>query len=314
MPIFVQNSANNIIKMKKNLVLIFILINSTAFCQSYSSHFSKQDYDSSKNFVGPNLAALKYIGQEFYLPKSRWSTTVQFVKDFNKSAYEKDNVYKCDRFWNPLKTEIEDRYYDVLTLEKSYNSEDIFLKLVNKSNNDTVYYRYKAIDASDFPFIVSGFYIKQKQKLIGQKFVFDNYITERLNISISTDNFKLGQIMTVSDLIIDTVHGRLNVILENDLKNNVPYAYDLIFSGKIFGRVYSKEEAEDYKKDFGNYYFDLVLKHELKIGMNSRMAKLIEGFPNKINRTETQNTIYEQWVYDEKYLYFENGKLTTIQD
>ena len=38
------------------------------------------------------------------------------------------------------------------------------------------------------------------------------------------------------------------------------------------------------------------------------------GNPTRINRTTTAVTIYEQWVYSGRYLYFENGKLVTIQD
>lgn len=39
------------------------------------------------------------------------------------------------------------------------------------------------------------------------------------------------------------------------------------------------------------------------------------GKPKDINKTTTADTVSEQWVYsDYKYLYFENGILTTIQE
>lgn len=39
------------------------------------------------------------------------------------------------------------------------------------------------------------------------------------------------------------------------------------------------------------------------------------GFPRRINKTETIRGVSEQWVYEDfgRYLYFENGKITTIQ-
>lgn len=38
------------------------------------------------------------------------------------------------------------------------------------------------------------------------------------------------------------------------------------------------------------------------------------GNPSKINRTETESIIFEQWVYpNHKYIYFQNGVVTSIQ-
>ena len=38
------------------------------------------------------------------------------------------------------------------------------------------------------------------------------------------------------------------------------------------------------------------------------------GAPKKINRTETAYGVREQWVYDEGYIYLEDGRVTSIQD
>jgi hypothetical protein len=38
------------------------------------------------------------------------------------------------------------------------------------------------------------------------------------------------------------------------------------------------------------------------------------GKPEDINRTVTSSYIHEQWVYGSRYLYFENGTLTSFQD
>lgn len=57
-------------------------------------------------------------------------------------------------------------------------------------------------------------------------------------------------------------------------------------------------------------------KVEPFIGMTDDEArKSTWGKPKNINRTTTAYGISEQWVYDGyKYLYFEDGILTTIQD
>lgn len=57
-----------------------------------------------------------------------------------------------------------------------------------------------------------------------------------------------------------------------------------------------------------------------KIGMTANQARDSKwGDPDKINKTTTSKGIKEQWVYrrsyqGSKYLYFENGILTAIQE
>lgn len=54
-------------------------------------------------------------------------------------------------------------------------------------------------------------------------------------------------------------------------------------------------------------------------GMSKRMARLCLGNPYEINRTIGSYGTHEQWVYNAlytsaMYVYFDNGKLTTIQN
>lgn len=58
----------------------------------------------------------------------------------------------------------------------------------------------------------------------------------------------------------------------------------------------------------------LIHNGKIKIGMDKEQAKLSWGNPNKINKNILQDIIQEQWVYHNKLLYFDNGKLTAIQD
>lgn len=55
---------------------------------------------------------------------------------------------------------------------------------------------------------------------------------------------------------------------------------------------------------------------EPKIGMTKAEAEVSTwGKPNKINKTTTAYGVSEQWVYsNNRYLYFDNGKLTSIQE
>lgn len=77
-------------------------------------------------------------------------------------------------------------------------------------------------------------------------------------------------------------------------------------------------KAEKYKQDilqkYGTYYGNLILKHQVVLGMSKEMCKLSWGSPRDINTTIVTGLTHEQWVYSLKvYLYFENGNLTAIQ-
>lgn len=48
--------------------------------------------------------------------------------------------------------------------------------------------------------------------------------------------------------------------------------------------------------------------------MTEEMATISLGMPNDVNRTVGSWGVHEQWVYDNIYLYFENGKLSSYQN
>lgn len=69
-------------------------------------------------------------------------------------------------------------------------------------------------------------------------------------------------------------------------------------------------------KKYGSYNAQRIIKGEYWIGMTDEMARESVGNPDDINKSTGSWGIHEQWVYSKKdlYLYFENGKLTSIQD
>jgi len=53
----------------------------------------------------------------------------------------------------------------------------------------------------------------------------------------------------------------------------------------------------------------------VRIGMTQEQVRNSNwGNPRKINKTTGRYGVYEQWVYNGGYLYFEDGILTTIQN
>lgn len=68
---------------------------------------------------------------------------------------------------------------------------------------------------------------------------------------------------------------------------------------------------------YGKYYAKLIAEEKVVPGMTKEMCRESWGEPDDINVSIGTWGRHEQWVYGEtysSYLYFENGKLTTIQN
>lgn len=59
--------------------------------------------------------------------------------------------------------------------------------------------------------------------------------------------------------------------------------------------------------------WELINNGKVKPGMSKEQVKLSWGSPKKINEDIHQGLLYEQWIYDNQYLYFDNEILKAIQ-
>ncbi|MFS4484402.1 hypothetical protein ACKGJY_15415 [Hyunsoonleella sp. 2307UL5-6] len=87
-------------------------------------------------------------------------------------------------------------------------------------------------------------------------------------------------------------------------------------------KIREAEWAENDRKfrqkcisEFGAKYGNYIADGKVVIGMTEKMCRIAWGNPIDINTTTTNYGKSEQWVYSLKhYLYFDNGKLTAIQN
>lgn len=101
----------------------------------------------------------------------------------------------------------------------------------------------------------------------------------------------------------------------NDLyvldKEGVINHYEKIKQLKLKSQV-AKSENEMIKR-YGKSIYDKLKNGYYWIGMSSEMALISLGLPDQVNSTVGKWGNYEQWVYKNTYLYFENEKLTSYQ-
>lgn len=74
------------------------------------------------------------------------------------------------------------------------------------------------------------------------------------------------------------------------------------------------ERVQRLIKAYGEKKANMILQGEVAIGFTKTMCREAWGSPRSVNTTETARVIHEQWVYGNgRYLYFDNGVLTSIQ-
>ena len=103
------------------------------------------------------------------------------------------------------------------------------------------------------------------------------------------------------------------------------WAKEQFRSGGMWDRVAAHAAPMKRRVDYVTIHPDLeeeisllLLRGQVKIGMSEEYAKISWGEPGDNNKTITAAGVHEQWVYGDishrSYLYFDNGKLTSIQN
>ncbi len=101
-----------------------------------------------------------------------------------------------------------------------------------------------------------------------------------------------------------------------ELKNNRTKLYQdkEIQKQKQLTNIENIKRLKIYTNKYGQYIAKKIIDGEIWLGMTKDMTIESWGEPDKINRTVNSISVNEQWIYGNKYLYFENGKLVSWQD
>jgi len=309
--------------MKKIYLIIFLaLFSITLFAQKET--VPTFAYDSTANFLGKN--AIGYTGQELYLKgldKSSQSFgysgfILKYKKDDDLLNDEK-NIYKPNDNYNSRYEDLAGKYFHVLevirhpkakTDTKDY-SDEFYLKLQELSSGDIIYYKYNAEADYTFPFLVKGFFEKQKELLTGKEYVISDDIL-KMSRNLVTNKalaFTTGQTWKCTDVTMDNTTNELSLVLQNakGIKTAVPYSSTL--NNKSIKKVYTVAEASALTRKYNVNNFRRILQNKIRVGMTKEMTRLAWGEPTEIK--ENGNT--EQWFYPAGNLTFRGDKITSTK-
>ena len=114
---------------------------------------------------------------------------------------------------------------------------------------------------------------------------------------------------------LDKARENQNTLLIQEYKNKEDLEAQQIEKAKQKEIAQANEQRRtELSKKYSGQILENILSNKFWIGMTDDMAKDSIGNPKDINKTVGAWGVHEQWVYyNDLYLYFENGKLTSYQ-
>ena len=208
-------------------------------------------------------------------------------------------------------SELAGKYYKVLSVEPRKLSVGDTIYWLNLIGNDSIPFYFKLEKSYGNNFVTLGYYEKMKQSFVGKEFYFKGrYELNKVDIKETIiPPFKTK--FKCTDIAVNVGEdGPIFAVLENEKFGKVKGE---IIKGKKLDNFITITFYNECVKKYGTKFGSCVAEGKIEIGMNKKMVRDAWGAPDHINTTTGSYGTHEQWVYDDRYLYFENGILTSRQ-
>lgn len=312
--------------MKKIFISIFLFILSIGLsAQKGNNEQPTLPYDSTANFLGKNVQ--QYIGQELYLKGLEKSSQAYgypgFILKYKKDddlLNDEKNIYKPNgKNYSSRYEDLAGKYFQVIDVIRhpkakkaaSESGDEFYFKLQEKSSGDVVYYKYNANSEYTFPFILTGFFVKEKQQLIGKEYVVaDDVLSMSRNlVSGKALTFTTGQTWKCIDFDVDSSNNELSLILQNSGGLKTAVSYSLVVNNEGIKKVYTASDALAMKKKYNDNNYRRILQNKVRLGMTKEMTRLAWGEPAEIKQSGKN----EIWSYPVGSLVFSGDKIISTK-
>lgn len=315
--------------MKRTLLLSFlILFLSTDIL--YAQDFIQEDVGDSKKEENPidslYIPVEDWVGKEvIILPKSKALQEFGYKVSNRKSQVSSEST-DYNELVGKIATVIEiegasSDYFQAMTLELE-NGKKYYTNVLNGNVSDIA--------------LLDDIKIARERYLEKTLWYMGNYRGETFDLVINTynsENNEFGEVkvsklqpLTVKNIvagwgdnrpvrfILETENGETGFVDINFSGSNTTNSGRYLYRFEDFFSEINPKEVYDWSEEV----WQTIEKAEPKIGMTKDQLILSIGKPTSINNTTTEGTRSEQWVYERSsfygYIYFENGKLSAIQD
>lgn len=270
------------------------------------------------------------------------------------SGYDNSAVVEPDRRFTIYQSRFgafDNEVFDIVGVDsiqggtKDYPAIKFFLHVKNEKYPETHYlevgtandrYSYNGRlesrgTLSPSNFIILGYFDKTKKRVVGKKLVnrYENNqplygrtpIVYNLSDGSPLKSIPKDNIWEVIDFtFVDTksYKGMSYILSSDSIQNAFCRASDNEF---IPYETYIEEKAKreawerNMIKQYGKVNGKLIIEGKVKLGFTKKMCEEAWGYPSDINKSTGSWGVHEQWVYGGgSYLYFENGRLTSIDN
>lgn len=259
-------------------------------------------------------------------PDTRFTSYKSKFGAFDNEVFD---IVGCDS----IKHEYSDSKTFYLKVKNTKYPSPIYLELGMSHDIYTggVLQKRSELYAPPSKFIIIGYFNKLKKSMVGRKFVnkyTDNYsffnpgnIVYRLSDGSPLNEIPKNNVWTIADVsFVETDnYAGLSYILTSDAIKDVFCRASVSDFTPYEEYVAQQQAIKDWEKSiikkYGSVNGKLIIDGRVKVGFTKQMCEDAWGKPDHINTTTGRYGVTEQWVYGSRsYLYFKNGKLTSIQN
>ena len=287
----------------------------------------KITYDSTTNFVGKNAEVL--IGQELYIipqPEDEHKYGYSgFYTDYEKTKSNSTHTKTYELYAGKtfIVEEILPRAEDKYSSVKIFGQEYPVLKLKEKGNDKVYYYVFENDSPKGLPFVVVGFYEKEKKRCVGKQIVIKKdknpweictredkipMYDARTGLEVKIDP---NTPWTVQEFIIDQDHGTLAYIVTNEKGETLTIKLTAIndylrLTGPCVLWYDETLKTTHIKKP---KLYDAIMNNKVVVGMTQDMVRFSWGNPKKVSEGSYGDT----WYFEAgQVLFFNNGVLESL--
>ena len=170
--------------------------------------------------------------------------------------------------------------------------------------------------------------LEKARELVGSHVWFIGSIRSEKGESYSPDkdgperyDFSLFEQFTLTDVTWDCIESSPVKFFLDDGDGNIRHWSGTVvnlnnnpFEFRKFWNVFTLEDPRETHPYWLESDWSVIKERKIKIGMTKEMLLMSLGDPEDINRTVTKDSVSEQFVYGDQYVYLENGVVTAWQD
>lgn len=319
--------------MKKCLFILLMLISVNVMGQN--------DYFVSTREQGETIKPEISEEKQFILDNFKYINIADWKKGMRFMVVDNDTLMARFREKSLAGRYITDFYHQIITVDtvQEYN-ENILSKGIdtyisfNTADGDVLKFRCfgdkKHLRKNELNECIRGLvYLDEidiaKELLVGKTFYT---LTDKGYVD-TPDGERVVRVLRFSPYKViavgvgDTYSGPLKMVCTDNDGKKVAFYVILSGTNKDYGdgigngyfyNAFSFSNPRNKYKNITDSDWILIRQGKVRIGMTKAVCELSWGKPQKINKTIGTYGTTEQWVYEGSYLYFKNGKLTSIQN